>query len=80
MKIIRGKPAGKPHAIVCTGCGKKTFEAGIAVKDEDVKEGWCAGHDFNGPIVAIEGDYLPLCEECVTVLLRNERIKRDEPA
>ncbi len=71
MKVIRGEPAGKPHKITCTGCGKKAFEAGIAVSETAAEEG--KGYGPDGPILMIdEDDAHPLCEECVTALLRKE--------
>jgi hypothetical protein len=70
MRIIQGQPAtGKPREIVCTGCGKRAIEAGIAVPDKAVDQGY--GPD--GPIVyAIvdEDEMQPLCERCVAALLR----------
>ena len=72
MKIIRHQPAdGKPPRITCTGCGKRTPEAGIAVKEEAVEKGW--GPD--GPVTVIDmEDALSLCEDCVTALQRSEAV------
>lgn len=68
MRIIRGRPAsGKPNIIVCTGCGKRAPEAGIAIKDDAEVDGW--GPD--GPVIMIDEDEVachPLCEDCVAVL------------
>ncbi len=69
MRIIRGKPAnGKPRKIKCTGCGKRAVEAGIAVPDDCIEQGYGA----DGPVqIAIfeEGQDQPLCESCVEALL-----------
>ncbi len=75
MKIIRGKPAtGKPPKIICTGCGKRADEAGVAVRDSAVEKGY--GSD--GPVMMIDEDEVqPLCEGCVTILLRDARTKAD---
>jgi hypothetical protein len=72
MKVIRVASAGKPQRIICTGCGKKAFEAGIAFKPETAEE----GHESDGESVTMidesEHEIHPLCEECVTALLQNE--------
>jgi hypothetical protein len=70
MRIIRSKPAtGKPRRIVCTGCGRKAFEAGIAVNPEVVETGY--GDDPDRLITMIDDeDAFPLCEDCVTTLER----------
>jgi hypothetical protein len=76
MRIIPGEPAvGKPPKIICTGCGKRAFEAGIAVAEDAVEENEDAG--IGDVYMAIEEkDVHPLCAECVTALLRGE----DSPA
>jgi hypothetical protein len=73
MRVIRGRPAtGKPPKIICTGCGKRAPEAGIAVKPEAVEEGYVIGSGVDGPVTMIddEEDIYPLCEDCVTALER----------
>jgi hypothetical protein len=70
MKIIRGKPAtGNPPKIICTGCGKRADEAGIAVPTLAVEKGYRG----DGPVMMIDEDQVqPLCEDCVAALLRSE--------
>jgi hypothetical protein len=71
MRIFHGQPAGgKPRKIACAGCGKRAVEAGFAVPDEAVEE----DDGPNGPKVALVhmGDTQPLCESCVTSLLRGD--------
>jgi hypothetical protein len=71
MRIIRGRPAtGKAPKIVCTGCGKRAAEAGVAVPDlADEK-----GYSRDGPIRMIDEDEAqPLCEDCVTALERADQ-------
>jgi hypothetical protein len=72
MKIFRSEPAtGKPHKITCTGCGKKAFEAGIAVPYLAVEKGY--GVEPDESVLMIDEDQVqPLCEECVAALLRDE--------
>ncbi len=79
MKIIRSKPAkGKPPKIICTGCGKRAREAGVAVPDDAV--GKIVGPDVvHGPdeplkvgAIIDEDDIQPLCEDCLAVLERAE--------
>lgn len=79
MRIIRAKPAkGKPRKIICSGCGKRAREAGVAVPDDAVEQvvardimqpGW--------PVVTseiIDEDAMQrLCEECLTALERAEQ-------
>jgi hypothetical protein len=85
MKIFRSNPAmGKPRKIKCTGCGKRAFEAGFAVKPEAIEEGYGAGVEDSGlpegPVMIIDGDDAhPLCEECVTALLRDEDAAAAKP-
>jgi hypothetical protein len=72
MGIIRGQPAsGKPRRIVCTGWGKRAAEAGVAVRESAVEEGYGVGFEGSGlpsgPMMMIDDeDAHPLCEECVT--------------
>jgi hypothetical protein len=70
MKIIRGKPAsGKPPKIICTGCGKRADEAGIALPELAVEKGYGA----DGPVMIVEDDQMqPLCEDCLTALERGD--------
>jgi hypothetical protein len=73
MRIIRSKPAaGKPRKIICAGCGKRAAEAGVAALHSAVEEGY--GPDPDRLIMVIEEDEMlqPLCESCVTALLRDE--------
>jgi len=70
MRIFRGEPV-KPRKIVCAGCGKKAYEAGFAVPESDVEEGWLGDKRV---ILEVETENeQPLCEECVTALLREKR-------
>jgi hypothetical protein len=40
MRLIRTTPAsGKPLRIVCTGCGEKALEAGVAVDESNIEDG-----------------------------------------
>ena len=68
MRIIKGKPAsGKPPRIICTGCGKEAFEAGIAVEPRAVEH----GYGNVGPVMIVDDDTAqPLCAECVAILSR----------
>ena len=72
MRIFRSEPAtGKPRKITCTGCGKKAFEAGIAVPYSAVEKGY--GVEPDESVMMIDEDQVqPLCEDCVTALLRGE--------
>jgi hypothetical protein len=74
MKIFRAPlEGGKPPKIICTGCGKRAPEAGVAVKEEHVETGWGSGSGFDGPMTTFdEDDAHPLCEDCVTALERGE--------
>jgi hypothetical protein len=78
MRIIRGRPAtGKPPKITCTGCGKRAFEAGIAVHEAAVEQGYGVAAEGSGlpsgPMTMIDDeDAYPLCEDCVTALKRGE--------
>jgi hypothetical protein len=77
VTIIRGKQAtGKQPKIICTGCGNRAIEAGIAVSDNAVEEGYgCGpqGHPSRIMIVtADEEEMQPLCESCVTALEHGE--------
>jgi hypothetical protein len=75
MRIIRKPATGKPRGIVCTGCGRKAFEAGIAVNPEVVETGY--GDDPDRLITMIDDeDAFPLCEDCVTTLERAEDVLR----
>jgi len=69
MRVIRGRPASKASKIVCTGCGKRAAEAGIAVPHSAVEEGY--SHDGPVRMIVIDEDEMqPLCEDCVTALER----------
>lgn len=73
MRIIRGEPeSGKPSRTICTGCGKSAFEAGIAVPDDAVEHGVSVGRDGRASEVTVvdPADAEPLCEACVTMLLK----------
>ncbi|MDE5461150.1 hypothetical protein [Bradyrhizobium sp. CSS354] len=68
MKIIRGKPAkGKPPKIICTGCGARAREAGVAVDDAAIGR----GSDVASMMIE-EDDMQPLCEACLAALERAE--------
>jgi hypothetical protein len=71
MRIIKSEPAaGKPRKIICTGCGKRAVEAGLAVPDHAVEEAYSP----DGPTVHAvvgEDEMEPLCDGCVTALLRD---------
>jgi hypothetical protein len=82
MKIIRAKPAiGKPPKIICTGCGKRAAEAGIAVRESAIERGYGVAVDKSlglpeGPMMMIEDeDIHPLCEDCITALERGEEVR-----
>jgi hypothetical protein len=72
MRIIRGKPAtGKSSEIVCTGCGKRAAEAGVAVRDLAVETAY-------GPesmLMIDENKIQPLCAECVTAWERARPVR-----
>jgi hypothetical protein len=58
MKVIRGKPAiGKPPEIICSVCGKRADEAGVAVPDMVLAAG-----------IGIVELKMPLCADCVALL------------
>jgi hypothetical protein len=85
MKVIRGKPAtGKPPKIICTGCGKRANEAGIAVRESAIERGYGVAVDKShglpgGELMMIdEDDVHPLCEECVTKLERGDARQDDK--
>jgi hypothetical protein len=84
MKVIRSAPAsGKSPKIICTGCGKKAVEAGIAVKPEAIEKGYSVAAKGSGlpegPMMMIDDDdAYPLCEDCVTALLRKEEVAAAE--
>jgi hypothetical protein len=71
MRIIRGNPAtGKTPKVICSGCGKRAAEAGVAVPKSAVED----GHDADGPIMMIDENQMqPLCEDCLTALERAEQ-------
>jgi len=72
MRIIRGRPAtGKPRKIICTGCGKRAVEAGIAVPHNAVEKIYGPDGPTIGAIVD-EDEMQPLCESCVTALSRRD--------
>ena len=71
MKIIRVAPAtGNPPMIVCTGCGKRAAEAGVALPSSGVEKVY--GPDGPAGMIVDEGDAQPLCEDCVTALERDQ--------
>jgi hypothetical protein len=70
--LLKGKPAGESHRIVCTGCGKKAFEAGIAVDPRAVE---VLHNPVGNPAMIITDDEFkmqPLCEDCVAILSRGD--------
>lgn len=78
MRIIRSKPAtGKPPKIICTGCGKRGREAGVAVPELAVEK--AHGTEFQGPdgpvgasVIIDEDETQPLCEACLSTLERGQ--------
>jgi hypothetical protein len=74
MKIFEGTLAtGKRRKITCTGCGKRAEEAGFAVPDSAVEYDYDPGGEGPPMVAEIEiSEAEPLCEACVTKLLREQ--------
>ncbi|MET3992142.1 hypothetical protein BjapCC829_36475 [Bradyrhizobium barranii] len=78
MRIIRSRPAtGKPPKIICTGCGERAREAGVAVPDWAVEK--THGPEFQGPdgpvgvsVIIDEDETQPLCEACLIAFERGQ--------
>jgi hypothetical protein len=76
MKVIRGRPTtGNPPKIICSGCGRRAEEAGIAVPESAAEQGYSVGPGVDGPVTMVEEDdrMQPLCEDCLAALLPNKR-------